>query len=325
MSALTQAPFRVADIRKGRSQPGLKNQHLHGIKALKKLCNAKAKGDVFGSSYLEFVPGKINAKNMNVDIGTAGSITLILQSLLLPLLFADRKSVLTIKGGTDTKWSPQLDYIKNVFLPQIGGFGGFKIELKRRGYYPKGNGEVIVEIDPKFSLGDIKDKIGKINLSEQGDLARIGGISHASDELSNAKVAERQMNSAREMIESHYSAETNLKAEYYNASSIGSGIALWAEFSNGNIIGADSLGERGKKAELVGKDAAKLLVEEIKSGAAIDGHMADQIIPFIALSGGMVKTSCITKHCLTNIYVVEKFLGKILRVDANEGTIENRD
>lgn len=314
LSCLTQKPFRVKEIRKGRSQPGLKNQHLYGIKALKELCNAKVKGDFLGSTELEFIPDKISAKNIDINIGTAGSITLVLQSILLPLIFSGKKITLNITGGTDTKWSPQMDYTREVFLSYIKNFAEIEIELIRRGYYPKGNGRISITInskDKEYNSG----KLSKLNLIERGSIVGIEGKSHASSDLKTANVAERQAEAAGKVIRKEYNINPSIDIEYCQSDSPGSGISLWAVFSNGAIIGSDCLGEKGKKSEIVGEEAAKNIIKEIGSGAVVDRNMADQILPYLAIAKGSIKTSEITQHCRTNIYVIEKFQGKVFEVN----------
>ena len=150
LSTLTGKPITIKNVRKGRSKPGLKNQHLNAVKALKELCNAKVKGDSLGSNYLEYVPGKLKFHNLNIDIGTAGSITLLLQALLPVIIFADKKITVKIIGGTDTKWSQPIDYFVNVFLPHLKKYADFETSLEKRGYYPKGNGRFILKIKPKY-------------------------------------------------------------------------------------------------------------------------------------------------------------------------------
>ena len=323
-STLLQKPFEITNIRKGRSKPGLKNQHLYCIKALQQLCNAKVGGDELGSEKLRYFPNKIDSQKIKVDIKTAGSITLLLQSLLLPCLFSQKTKKIEIIGGTDVKYSPQIDYFKEIILPQLNKYAE-KIELKleKRGYYPKGNGKIILKIKPKYNLDD---DIPKIDIIEQGNLIQIKGISHASQDLQKAEVAERQRKSAK-IILNQLKVPVMIDAQYSDTLSTGSGITLWAVFSkekeelgylNPIKIGSDELGEKGKPAEDVGKQAAQKLIDEINSKAAVDQHLADNLIPFIGLiSNSKIKTSKITNHTLTNIYVVEQFLGKKFEIENN--------
>ncbi len=342
LSTLTHQPFEITNIRKKRPQPGLKNQHLFCIKALEKLCSAKTEGAFLGSTSLQFFPKKIEGKTINIDIQTAGSISLFLQAVLLPSIFADKPVRLNITGGTDGKWSAPIDYFKEVFLPQIKKYADIECKLINRGYYPKGNGRVQLKINPLYKISDfnnfddflnnLKQNAPKINIMEQGHLIQIKGISHASLDLQDAEVAERQAKAA-EIALGNYKCPKNIQISYSKTLSTGSGITLWAIFSkqedeidirNPIRLGADSLGEKGKKAEVVGKEAAEMLTSEIRSDAPADMHLADQLLQFMALVGGRIKTSKITNHAKTNIYTIEKFLGKTFEIDENNNIISTK-
>lgn len=322
LSTITGKEFEIDNIRKGRKKPGLKNQHLFCVKALQKLCNAKVEGGELGSEYLRYKPGKIEGKTISIDIETAGSITLLLQALLLPSMFADKKVRLKIKGGTDTKWSMPVDYFREILLPQLGKYADIDFKLERRGYYPKGNGKVDIKINPKRTSQTI-------DLIEQGHLLHVKGLSHAHVDLQKAEVADRQAKAAKLML-SKLNVPVQIRTEYVNTDSTGSGITLWAifskdkneiDFNNPIRIGADSLGERGKRAEEVGKEAAERLINEINYKAPVDEYLADNLIPFLALFNGQIKVAKISNHSLTNIYVVEQFLGNIFEVDKENGVI----
>ncbi|MAG08131.1 RNA 3'-phosphate cyclase [Candidatus Woesearchaeota archaeon] len=336
LSTITGKAFEVDNIRKGRPKPGLKAQHLYCIKALQALCSAEVEGASLGSSYLKYNPGKISAKTIKVDIGTAGSIALLLQSVLPPCLFADGNIKLEITGGTSGKWAAPFDYFNNVFVPIIKGFcEKIDVKLIRRGYYPKGQGKIELKIKPEYKLSDFsdfnelyshlkqKDPLN-INLIEQGELVKIEGISHASLSLEMADVAERQARTAKLEL-TKLGCPVNIQAEYCDTASIGSGITLWAAFSKDYEqarLGADALGEPGKKAEVVGEEAAKKLIKEIESKAPVDKHLADQILLFMAFTkNSKIKVSELTNHCRTNIYVIEEFLGKVFKVDEEEKII----
>ncbi|MBS3104757.1 RNA 3'-terminal phosphate cyclase [Candidatus Woesearchaeota archaeon] len=334
ISTLIQKPFEIYEIRKGRKDSGLKSQHLYGIRALKELCDAVAEGDEIGSLSLKYYPRKLVARNLDIDIETAGSVTLLLQALLLPSIFVSKPIKITVTGGTDVSWSPSLDYFSNVLLPQLQRFAKIEAKLMRRGYYPKGNGKVELRINPKLKLNDfpnfedflssLRSNVNKIDLIEQCHLIKIHGISHASRNLQNAKVAERQAESAEQILRQKYGVPIKITAECQDTLSAGSGITLWAVFSknkddidenNPIRLGADSLGKQGKKAEIVGEEAANQLISEIESKAPVDMHLADQILPYLALSGGSIKTSEITNHCKTNIYTIQQFFDDIFAID----------
>jgi len=190
-STALQVPVKIKNIRQGRKKPGLKAQHLTCIKALQQLCNAKVDGDELGSDFLLYAPGEITAKKVDVDIGTAGSITLLLQSILVPCFFAGHDVALKIKGGTSGKWQMPFDYFNNVFIPHLKKYGDISAALKKRGYFPKGGGIVEIKISPKYTLEN-KDEAKKILLEERGELLQVKCISHASKHLQEAKLAQRQ-------------------------------------------------------------------------------------------------------------------------------------
>ncbi|MBI4150294.1 RNA 3'-terminal phosphate cyclase [Candidatus Woesearchaeota archaeon] len=326
LSTLLQKPFSVDRIRLGRPQPGLKNQHLHCILALKELCNAEAIGAKVGSTTLEYIPHKIAAKNVTIDIGTAGSITLLMQALWLPLIFGNNKTkkTITVIGGTDTEWAMPANYLNEIFVPQLQKYAEINVKLEKRGYYPKGGGKMTFTIKPKFSLETIKDA-PQIMLMEQGKLLQIKGVSHASTDLEATQVAERQAQAA-ETILKRFNCPVQIAKEYQQTLSTGSGITVWAIFANnkGEVdtlnpvkLGADCLGEKGVRAEVVGTNAAERLVAEIQSKAACDSHLADNLLPFMALTGGRLRTSKVTDHATTNMYTIEKFLPARFSIEGN--------
>ncbi len=341
LSTITHKPFEIYDIRKGRKDSGLKNQHLYCVKALKELCNAVVESDSLGSLELKYYPKKLIAKNLNIDIETAGSVTLLMQALLLPSMFASKPMTISITGGTDVKWSMPFDYFSNVLLPQLQRFAKIEAKLLKRGYYPKGNGKVNIKINPKFKLNDfsgfdefhnhLKQNVNPYNLIEQYHLIQIKGISHASRSLENARVAERQAHSAQAILGKKFNVPIKISSEYQDTLSTGSGITLWAIFSknkddidenNPIRIGSDALGEQGKKAEIVGQEAAVDLIKEIESKAPVDKNLADQLLPFTALIGNSsIKTSEITNHCKTNIYTIQQFLGDVFKLYEEEKII----
>ncbi|MBI5881172.1 RNA 3'-terminal phosphate cyclase [archaeon] len=328
LSALTGKSFEVVNIRKGRKEPGLKAQHLCCIEALKKLCNATCEGAELGSTYIKFMPGKIEPKTISVDIGTAGSVSLLLQSLLLPAMLAGGKVRLKIKGGTSGKWAMPYDFLNAVLLPQLRRYADIDAKLVKRGYYPAGGGEIDIKVKGKYTFP--LEGAPALNIILQQKLICIKGISHASSDLQKGQVAERQASAAKHVF-AKLNVPVKIDTEYADAFSTGSEIVLWAMFSrhedeldinNPIILGADELGERGKRAEVVGEEAAKKLLHEIESKAPVDAHTADNLVPFIAVFGGEMKVSEITNHIRTNVYVVEQFLGKCIEIDEEKRIIE---
>ena len=332
LSCLTGKSFFVDSIRKGRCDAGLKAQHLFCVKAAAILSRAEFTDVEIGSTSMAFFPKKLSATALEIDIGTAGSITLFLQSVLIPAMFANAPVKIKVTGGTDVTWSMPVDYLKEVFLPHVKDFAVISIKTLRRGYYPKGGGEVEIMVKPKFKLSDFsnfeelhdylkKQKI-EIDCINEGKLMQIKGISHASKSLSDAKVAERQAEIAK-MALRELKCPINIITEYADTLSAGSGITLWAKFDSGAIVGADALGEKGKSSESVGKEAAERLLKEIKLNAPVDSHLADNLVPFLALFGGKIRVTKITNHTLTNIYVTEKFLNVKFKVDKESRVISS--
>jgi len=302
LAAITKKPCRVFNIRKNRPKPGLMTQHLLGLQSLVELCNGKLEGDYLGSKEVRFYPGEIKKEKISLTIGTAASITLILQSLIPPALSAPEPVKIIFNGGaTDTFFSPTIDYFRYVFLKILKKIGTkVEINILRRGYYPEGGAKVEVKVFPA--------KLKNLNLTERSSLKKILVISGASNTLKGKKVAERQLAGVREIL-GKLKLPIEEKVEYYDTACPGSQICLIAEFEN-TLIGTDNLGKLGKRAEDVGKEAALELLREQKSESCLDRHLADQILPYMALSKGksQVTVSEITDHCKTNIWVIEKFI-----------------
>ncbi|MFH1339203.1 MAG: RNA 3'-terminal phosphate cyclase [Candidatus Omnitrophota bacterium] len=317
-SCISRRPIRVFNIRAKRSNPGLRPQHLFAIGTLAKLFKAETRGLEAGSREIAFVPtaAEIQEHSVDVDIQTAGSIGLILQPLLIAAAFKGSGICFNIKGGTSGLGAVPVDYYPNVIFPILSRSGlKARLEVIKRGYYPKGGGQVKVVVEqarPK----------GRINLVEPGKLIRIEGISIASSELSSRQVAERQAEKAGEVLKGEYSVPVKIKAEYASILSPGSEINLYAYTGEGGILGSDARGERGKSAEKVGLEAAGKLIKEIESDAAADFHLADNLVPWLSLLGGSIKTSAVSLHTQTNIWVAELFFGKVFKIEGNKITCE---
>lgn len=302
LSAVTKKPCHIFNIRKGRPKTGLMHQHLLGVQALSQLYNGRIEGDYLGSEEIRFYPGKIHRDRVSLKIPTAGSITLLLQTLIPPALFAKNPIRISFQGGaTDTFFSPTIDYFQYVFLKVLAKMGAkIKVNVLKRGYYPEGGARVEVMITP--------NRLEGLSLIKRGSFQKILAISGASELLKNKKVAERQLMGVREIL-GKLKLPLEEKIEYYQSQSPGSQICLAASFEN-TVIGTDNLGKLGKRAEDVGKEAALNLLKEEKSGACLDKYLADQILPYLALAKekSRVAVSEITNHCKTNIWVIEKFI-----------------
>jgi RNA 3'-terminal phosphate cyclase (GTP) len=216
------------------------------------------------------------------------------------------------------KWSQPFDYFQNVFLPHLTKYADIETNLVKRGYYPKGGGNVKVTIEGK---GEPEQPI---QLLSQGDLLQIKGVSHASRDLQDSRVAERQAKSC-ELALSNLDCPVTIRREYAQTRSTGSGITVRAiyggsdgvDMNNPVALGADALGEPSKKAEDVGDDAANQLQKVVGTDAAADKYLADQLVPFLAVAGGALMTSEVTSHVLSNIYVAEAFLPVSFNIEQN--------
>ncbi len=307
-SAVSGVPFKIKNIRGNRSNSGLRAQHLNAVKAIEELCNAKVSEIKVGSDKLTFEPGEINSKTINVDIGTAGSTTLILQSILPAAIYSKKNIEVRITGGTNNIMAPPIDNLLLVFFPILKKFGAkIKGELKKRGYYPKGGGKILANINPS--------RMNKINLIERGKLIEINGFVNASEKLKNANVVEREIKALKSKLQ-HLNVPININKEYSKSDSVGNSISLCAKFEK-TILGADSFGRRGKSSEKVGKECAQKLLKEINSDGCVDVHLTDQLIPYLAIWGGKIKVREISMHTKTNIWVAEKLLNAKFDVDEN--------
>jgi len=314
LAAVTKQPCRVFNIRKGRPKPGLMPQHLLGIQALTELSQGRLEGAELGSTEIQFYPGEFSQgrTSANVKIETAGSITLVLQTLIPPALTAPNPIKITFQGGaTDTFFSPTIDYFQSIFLKILEKMGSkIEVNIIKRGYWPEGAAKIEIIIQPT--------KLKNLNLTGRGSLQKILAISGAAEPLREKKVAERQLAGAREIL-GKLKLPIEEKVEYYNTQCPGSQICLIAVFEN-TVIGTDNLGKLGKRAEDIGKEAAQELLKTQKSQACLDKHLADQILPYLALTSGksQITVSEITNHCQTNIWVIEKFIKGKFKIEGQQ-------
>jgi RNA 3'-terminal phosphate cyclase (ATP) len=273
LSAITGRAVHIKAIRAGRERPGLQAQHLKGVEAVATLCGAKVQGAMLGSTELTFEPGEIKPQPMRFDVGTAGAVSLVLQALVLAAGRAEGKTAVELIGGTHVAWSPPMDYFKEVFCRNLKSIGiEVDVRVLTHGFYPKGGGRVKVEIDGSKEWRPF-------NLESAGTVEGITARSIASEELRNARVAERQMEAFRSILPAAIPEEVT----YVRSLSTGSAVFGRAECASASL-GADSLGKRGVKAEDVGKEAAVKLKAETDSGASLDVHAADMMIPYLALA-----------------------------------------
>lgn len=317
LSALTGKGVKIRDIRKGKpnTKPGLRPQHMTGINIIGEFCNAEILGLKENSLEVEFRPWEISAKDKKIDIGTAGSITLLLQALLPILIFSKKEIKLHIKGGTDVSWSPTVNYTKFVFLPMLRKMGvNAELEIINHGFYPKGGGEVKVITYP------VKN-IKPITALQPGNILGL----HIESVVSRypKDYTERMVKAALSVLDYSFPGKkVSIGLKTVNSESYGSSILCYANCEN-SILGVDMLGDAGTKPETLGIRVAEELDVLIKKNVAIDKFMADQLLLYMALADGksLINVERITEHCLTNIYVIEKMLPVKFQIDERKGLV----
>ena len=305
LAAATNEPLHIFNIRQNRPQQGLKPQHLEAVLTAAKLCNAEVKGATLGSKELWFKPQEVKGGKIEAQIGTAGSIPMLLMAALPICIFAkDTVHLHVTKGGTDVSHSPTINYLRNVFLPALKQMElEASITVHKYGYYPKGMGEATMTVKPPQSLQPIR-------LNKFGKLKSVKGISVCTF-LANRKVAERQAKAAHTYLhEKGYTAQIQVVNDQSNQFQKGSSITLWAETDAGAIIGADAIGELKKTSEAIGRKAAEKLHAELSVKPAVDVHLADMLVPYMALAEGTSSflTRTVSEHLETNIWLAEKML-----------------
>ncbi len=299
LSVLLLKPFEMINIRANRPNPGIQAQHLKAIEASALISNAITEGASLKSSKLRFIPREIKAGNFKFNIGTAGSTSLVLQTLYLPLSFAPATSVISIIGGTHVPWSPTFDYLKNCWLYFMEKIG-FKIsvDLKRAGFYPHGGGEVKAIINP---ITEIKP----LNIIDRGKLLKIE-IYSAHSNLTD-EVAKRQAKTAEKILKNY--AEVEIVIDELESYSKNTTIAITGIFEN-TVCCYTNLGEKGKRAEIVAEEACEKFLNFLSSDSALDEYIADQILLPLSIANDVSEFTVlkITNHIRTNMETIKNFL-----------------
>ena len=293
LSCITKRPIIIENIRKNRKIPGLRPQHLTAIKILQKICDADVEGAKIGSTNLKFVPGNVKSCNLIEDVGTAGSISLILQVLIPVAAICQKKLNLTIKGGTDTLWSPTIDYTQYVLREAYSRMGiKFSIKLIKRGYYPKGGGEVNLEVFPSTV---------KSILLYQRKTKNIKLLCSFSN-LPNELIKKHVENIERELTGKKFIVQTQINEE--NAIDSGASLLIFS-IDEESIIGIDSIFD--KKTEKFNLD----LESFTENNLGVDERLADMLVLPASLTNEMTifRVNNISKHLETNLFVTSKITG----------------
>ena len=316
LSAFKKVPIKITNIRASRPDPGIKAQHYIAIKSVRELCNSETTGLDIGSSTLTFIPDEVKGGSYKFDIGTAGSIVLVFQTCILASLNSKEPLTIKITGGTDVKWAPTWDYFKYVFIPLLKNFGiTTDVNLIKRGYYPRGGGEAEITIYPNT---DFK----QLTLDEDQIFSDVEGIIYISNlpEHISTRIKQAAIN---ELLKSNLKA--NIKIVQSTSFSAGTGITLWVK-SKDTIIGTTVLGEKRLSSEEVGKKAVRNLKNEIFSGANLDVHAFDQLLPYFVISNKNESSSCIIRelssHASTSMWVLKQFFNVDFEVKRNEKNVK---
>lgn len=297
MSLCSGVPFRIINIRARRDKPGLRRQHLMAVEAAARICHGEVTGAALGSQELTFVPGKVTPGHYQFDIGTAGSTTLVLQTLLPALMLAEAPSSLKLTGGTHNPHAPPYEFLAHAFLPVINRMGGqISVSLIRPGFYPAGGGELAVRIHPVCELN-------AISLCERGRIIReyaLAQVAHLP-----RHIAERELRVLQQGLGLPPQSLAIAAVEAYGPGNI---VTLQIECEHITEVFC-GYGERGVPAEQVAQGVVAEARQYLAAAVPIGRHLADQLLLPIALAGaGSMLTLPPSQHTLTNIQVIEKFL-----------------
>lgn len=325
LAAILAQPVRIKNIRAKRKTPGLAAQHLTAVRAAAAICQATVTGDHLGSTALLFepqswpVPGEYTFDVSEArEGGSAGAATLVLQTVLIPLALAPEGSRVKVRGGTHVPWSPPYHYLAEVYLSMLARLDlQVAADLLAWGWFPAGAGEIVVEIGGRTVVPVVAEPKQWI---DRGPLKRISGITVASN--LPAHIAQRMRDAAANRLSRAGLGPYTLEPQRVRSLSPGAGIFLTAEYETG-LAGFSALGQKGKPSEQVAEEAVEALLAFHSSGAAFDEHMTDQLIVPAAVSGYSVSYSAekLSLHTLTNLWVVEQFLGPITTVNQQEKII----
>eukprot|EP00667_Euglena_gracilis_P008467 EG_transcript_8579 len=312
LAALANQPLRLINIRGARNPPGLRAQHLHGIQMVSKLCNGRLEGDRPGSMQCSLWPSDFQSGEFNVDTGTAGSCTLLAQIALPCLLFAPGPSSFRARGGTDVNWSPPIDEMCGVLMPLLTRFGiNAELALVRRGFYPKGGGEVLLKVDQPF----IHTALRPISMLEQGLVTRIEGRVFASGEREGRDVVATASAAKTLLFRMLPTVPVEIQEVLENhqtASGFGSAITLVAITDKGCRYGATHFRDPAKSytADECARKVVDALAAEVRTGSCVDTHTQDQLLIFMALAAGRseVRVGELTDHTKSAIMTAETLL-----------------
>ncbi len=312
LSAITGAGVRITNIRARRDKPGLAAQHLAGVLAVGKLCDARIEGLTLRSNQIVFEPATLHGGDYHFDVGTAGSITLVLQALLPVMLAAHLPCKVHITGGTDVRQAPAADYLREVLIRLIERLGAWvTMRVLRRGYYPRGGGEIELAVRPVMLSSAVFDASGYNKT--------ICGVAHVANLPEHIVL---RMKQAAVNRLGAYGIQAHIETQVLGReAAFGSGgaIVCWLK-SEQTVLGAARVAERSVSAETLGEAVGEELAADIVAGAALDAHATDQILVYLALAGGgSFSTRNVSLHARTAMWLIEQFLPVTFEVTEASG------
>jgi len=305
LSVHTGRPVQLQHVRGGRKKPGLKRQHLACVRAAMAISGAVVRGDELGSEELAFFPGELRGGDFELRVGSAGSAALVLQTVLAPLLFADRVSIVRVHGGTHNAWAPPYDFLAESFLPCVAKLGvEVTVELEEVGFFPAGGGVLVATVHP---IQGAK----RLELLERGrELDHYALIRRAH---LDAGIADREWRAVAQTL--HWTSAKRRDMTHPESRGPGNAVHLVSCFEHITEV-VTAFGAKGRGAKFVGSAAAKEMRRYLASDAPVGIHLADQLLlPMAMLAGGAFRTLSPSKHLLTNRDVINAFLGNVVEIE----------
>ena len=318
LASLLGKEIRVQNIRARRDKPGLRAQHLKAVQACQEMCHGIVENASLGSKEIVYRPReRFRGGEYRWDIGTAGSTTMMAQTLLPLACFARKPSRFRLEGGLFQDFAPSAYHMRFVLLPLLEQMGvRAELDIIRPGYVPRGGGILEVRVEPA-------GRLRPLNLTEQGEIVGIKGRA-LSSRLKAKRVSQRMAAECQKVLNSHgYKAEIE-EVEDETSLQEGAALAIHAGTSLGSWMGSDRAGRPGRSSESIGRYVAERFIEDVETGAAVDRYIADQLIIYAGLAEGVTRYSVpgITEHVETNLWLIEEFLGARTKVTGNVLEIE---
>lgn len=309
LSLVTGKPFRITKIRAGRARPGLGRQHLTAVNAAAAVCGAEVSGNVIGSLVLDFSPGRVRPGNYRLDIGSAGSTVLVLQTILPALMLADGPSSLVLEGGTHNPLAPPYPFLELAFLPILRRMGArVEAKLLRAGFFPRGGGRIEVTIDPVRRLEPV-------SIREQGPCSAIEAMAVVS--RLPKSIGERELLTIRTLLAGY--PVFCRPVEELNSPGPGNAVCIIVLCAGITEV-FTGFGERGLPAERVAEMAGQRVLDYLTAGAPVGPELADQLLlPMALAGGGGFLTTTPSLHTITNMEVIEAFLDIRIEQQEREG------